>query len=255
MPIADRTGRIDVNVARAICRRHKLEHLVPAWIEASAEEQALWLYRTGFTAGAPRGQRAVRCQASLGNRHAYTEGLCGEFARKVRLERQKWSGGTPRPEELVAQFWGPVREELVRQAAKWLEEVSVRDPITIVELSWMENSLGAWGGPMTYACPEGYEFMLYPLAHRRNFERWFGLPPEYRASGRFVTDLLDRLWPDLLDFPFNQPVGWLRQTERARRFVARIRAALTGVASGAITACCPAAEQLSYLAEALGPIV
>ncbi|HQR52322.1 MAG TPA: hypothetical protein PLZ79_03565 [Burkholderiales bacterium] len=255
LPIPDRTGRIDVNLARAISRRHGLDHVVPVWAEASAEDLALWLYRTGFTAGAPRGQHAVRCQASLGNRHAYTEGLCGEYPRKVRLDRQKWSGGRPTPEELVAQFPGPVREESLRQAAAWLEGVSHLDPIMIMELAWMENSLGAWGGPMTYACPEGYEFMLYPLAHRRNFELWFGLPPEYRASGRFVTDFLDRLWPELLDVPFNQPVGWLQQTERARRFAARIRAALTGVASGAITACCPAAEQSSYLAEALGPIV
>jgi hypothetical protein len=227
LPIPDWNGRMDVNVASEISRRHKLNHVVPTWVEASEEERALWLYRTGFTAGEPRGQRAVRCLASLGNQQPRASGLCGEFARKVRLEREKWSRGTPSPEELVAQFWGPVTEGLVRQAAKWLDEVPVRDPITVVELSWMENSLGSWGGPITYGCPDGYEFTVYPLAHRRNFELWFGLPPEYRGSGQFVIDLLTRLWPDLLDIPFNEPVGWLRQTERAKGLVRTVRAAVT----------------------------
>lgn len=223
LPIPDSTGQVDVNVARAISRRFDLDHLVPRWAEATESDKELWLYRTGFTAGEPRGQRAVRSQASLGRGRPWASGLCGEFGRKVRLERRGWSSGTPTPEALVGQFWGVPHPRLVEQARRWLERVPVSDPITIVELSWMENSLGSWGGPLTYGCPEGYEFTVYPLGHRRNFELWLGLPPEYRASGAFATDLIGSRWPELLAFPFNAPVGWLGRRAGARRLVRRVR--------------------------------
>jgi len=226
IPIPDWTARTDVRVASQICKRYKLSHLVPAWREPTEDQKSLWLYRTGFTAGAPRGQSAVRCQASLGSEQPYTEGVCGEYCRRIKLARDKWFRGTPSPEELVGQFPGPIHKDLVRQATKWLAELPIHDAITITELSWMENRVGSWAGPLTYGVPESYKFVLYPLGHRRNFELWLGLPPEYRASGQFVTDLLLQLWPDLLDIPFNPAPGWRGQiAQRTRRLAGRLRRA------------------------------
>ena len=60
-------------------------------------------------------------------------------------------------------------------------------------------------------------FLMYPLNSRRIYEKMLSLPQDYRREERLPEDLIRLKWPELLEFPFNEPVGLLKLEFQARR--------------------------------------
>ena len=55
------------------------------------------------------------------------------------------------------------------------------------------------------------------MCHREIIERMLTLPTPYRRSGALMRDVIFREWPELLEWPFNKPVGFLHVLLAARR--------------------------------------
>jgi hypothetical protein len=93
------------------------------------------------------------------------------------------------------------------------------DTFQLLDLFFVEQELGCWGGILPYA--EGPEkgFILFPLCHREILTRMMTLPTEYKRRGYrmyerlrtgtppFMKEIIEREWPELLDWPFNTPFG------------------------------------------------
>ena len=45
------------------------------------------------------------------------------------------------------------------------------------------------------------------------------LPLSYRQSGRLARDIIEREWPELLEWPINQPIGATRLVLAARKAI------------------------------------
>jgi hypothetical protein len=62
---------------------------------------------------------------------------------------------------------------------------------------------------------------MAPLADQQLFESMLRLPWDYRFEQNLAVDLIGRLWPELLAYPFNQEFGFRRAfrtwRDRARR--------------------------------------
>jgi hypothetical protein len=52
------------------------------------------------------------------------------------------------------------------------------------------------------------------------------LPAQYRRSGRLGRDVIAREWPELLDWPINEPIGVARLLLAAKRAIHRGKVAL-----------------------------
>ena len=100
----------------------------------------------------------------------------------------------------------------------------VDNTFSLLDLLYLEQRLGCWGGPSGYGHVAG-RCRLFPLMHRAVFDAMLQLPFEYRAAQRLAHDLINSRWPELLRLPFNTPTGrrgWSeRLMSRYRRFVVR----------------------------------
>jgi hypothetical protein len=76
--------------------------------------------------------------------------------------------------------------------------------------------MGGWAGVLPYAeCDPG--FPIFPLCHRRVVELMLTLPAPYRRSGRLARDIILREWPELLEWPVNEPIGTTRLVLAAKK--------------------------------------
>lgn len=221
----------DAQIARTLARRHRLAHRQLRIESAQPDELAAWLDRTGRCVSGeiwkihPTLRRLDRERALL-------PGMAGEVARAYlwratdRAERQL------DPAELLVRCHLPANEQLLLRAQAWLAELEHLSSYTILDLLYIEQRLGCWGGPQQYG-GDGYSAcQLFPLAHREIFAAMLALPPEYRRGNQLALDICQLAWPELLLLPFNQFAGWQRYPRQlakslvlaGRRAVAALRA-------------------------------
>ena len=55
------------------------------------------------------------------------------------------------------------------------------------------------------------------------------LSHEDKQAGRYTTAVIQQGWPELLDLPFNQPMGWLAAKARMRALPGKARFHLGGL--------------------------
>ena len=77
----------------------------------------------------------------------------------------------------------------------------------ILDLTYIEQRLGCWGGPQHYGHPHSSALRLFPFCHRKIFELMLKLPYEYRQKQELTIDIIRQEWPELLSLPFNSFTG------------------------------------------------
>ena len=100
----------------------------------------------------------------------------------------------------------PAISELKKRASQWLQELPTKNSLTILDLFYLEQTLGCWAGPLHYGLVSN-GFVVSPFVHRKIFEIMLSLPPEYRRNQLLARDLISTQWPELLYFPFNEYIG------------------------------------------------
>lgn len=225
----DTAGRTDTRVAARIASDLGLEHRVAPWVAPSDTDVKRWLTLTGASTGEYRGRRAAPSFAGLGKRGLCLKGLGVEVARG-----RKWQAGdhqaTPlTPASLFAGLQLPDHPSLLRLGADWLAEAPELGSLDLIDLFYLENRHGVWGGPLTFGYPETFEAVLYPFAHREVFELVFSLPIEYRRADRLRADLIAARWPELTAYPVNRTPLRYAAWGRASRVVQMPRGAVRRV--------------------------
>jgi len=99
---------------------------------------------------------------------------------------------------------------------------------TVIGLGYIGQRLCCWAAPGHYGNRTSL-FELSPFSSRWLFRRMLELPLPWRTAEGLPTAVFRRLWPELLDLPFNQFTGLSRVGDgirRGRRWAARsLRAA------------------------------
>ena len=184
------------------------------------------LYRTGCVAASdPRCQQAVNTMSTMDATMPYIAGTGGE------IDRTPVSFDIPNGLErftirsLLELRGYPVWPEIVERGARWLEDLPVENPLSVLDFHDLEMRFGGWGGYLPYGYPDAARFFFYPFADRRLIEALVTLPPSYRRVDGFTHDVISSRWPELLSFPFNDATaglyGWYRGARRLAKHVLR----------------------------------
>ena len=218
--LPDATARVDLKVAKILTKRYGLRHKVYRFREATGEDKAEWLYRTGCAVGEPRGMSLVTTNKQMTHRF-YLPGLGSEVGRAFYWKISDRADTRLSAEELVARLHHPILPRLVEHAASWLDAAPAKNTFEILDLLYIEQRLGCWAGVTDLGRAEG-PLRLPPFYNRRIFALLLGLPPDYRVNQKLATDLIrGSAWPELLDIaPFNPKAKDIRS--RLRPFLRKM---------------------------------
>lgn len=220
----------DTHIARALARCFKLDHAILPIEQASPRQLAVWLARTGDCVSGDVATIHPTLR-HLDPHRALLPGMAGEVGRAFYW--RKGDNATTRlsPQEIVARCHLPSHARLAAKAAEWLSGLTGHDVFTVLDLLYVEQRLGCWGGPQQYGGDDRSACQLFPLAHREIFEAILSLPADYRGEERLALDICQLAWPELLDLPFNEFSGLQRYPRRiakslfltARRAISTLR--------------------------------
>ena len=169
---------------------------------------------------------------------AYLMGLVAELGRgfywPLLDDRQRRGGqGTIDEDVLLAGLRAPRVDSFMESLRTWRDNLPCRDPRLILDFFYLEQRLGCWAGGLRPAYAGYSLFELWPLNHRRIVELILTLPESYKKEAQLNVDVIERNWPELLSFGFNEGNALFELLEipfRAgafgRRAARRIRRAL-----------------------------
>ena len=205
--LPDRSGRLDVHVAKRLAKRLGLHHRVLPFVASSESDADKWLYRTSVSVGEKRGFQAMRTLMQLDPGRAYLPGLVAELARGYY-----WGLAHDLPERdrdclakvLLKTMIAPVDQYTMARMMHWLSDLAHLDRWTLLDLFYLEQRLGCWGGVICYAYADMVRFELWPLNSRRLVALMLSLPSEYKAAARLTDDVIRSRWPELADIPYNK---------------------------------------------------
>jgi hypothetical protein len=223
--IPDPKAELDCDIAERIARRHRLNHEIYEWIEASEEDIQEWLYRTGSCAVAGRTMRGVRCGRHPSAQVISINGVMGELGRPYYWRSSDREDARLSARDLVERINLPASDLVVRECEKWLAGIPCDNAFTILDFLYLEQQLGCWGGPQLYGHVQDL-VIIWPFNHRDIVDAMVHLPVEYRRRRRLVPDLVRSRWPELNRHPINRYPGlrgFLPRVARKLRQVVRRR--------------------------------
>ena len=206
-------AKIDCQIAPKIARRLDLDYVMVPFERATQKDLDAWLYRTGNCVSGFWGY--VRTYGRLEPSRPVLIGSAGEIGRSFHWRQGDSETSPVDGEDLLNRRRLPITSEIRSRADRWLEELPVRNTLTIWGLLYIEQMLGCWSGPLGYGLVSSL-FYLSPYSSRRILELMLSLPAEYRRNMMLEEDLIGREWPELLDFPFNWPMGLRRYAYAAK---------------------------------------
>lgn len=225
--LPDDTAQTDCEIAQELAYRHGLKHKLYSAEPASRTEYDLWLYRTGLSAQAYRGWRALRAFSKLDSDRVYLPAFAAELSRgffwhDADREDTMISGSEllKRINPLITQN-SIAYKKLLDAVNRWLSGAPSAHAFQILDFAYIENQLGTWTGVMPYSQVDAGAFTVFPLCHRRTVELMMSLPAQYRKESRFARDIISRKWPELLNLPFNKPVVTVARADRMRIWARR----------------------------------
>ena len=215
-------GILDSAIGSEIAQRFDLKHQVLHAQQATKQQQEQWLYRTGHcSAGQVLTYSATNYR--LNPRYPLLIGKPGKFGESPFYKR---FGATPDTklsgEKIVRFLHMPKTQEIVDRADAWLRELSDYDVLTVFDLLQLEQRHGCWGAPQRYG-NNWNAFQLYPLSHRRIFDSVLSLPHSYRTKARLRADIIKLQWPELLEFPINNYMGFRGLIKTTRKTIGKLK--------------------------------
>ena len=164
-------------------------------------------------------------------------GMAGETARGFFYRnRPSPPAGELTPEVLVQRVRAPVTPAVLAAAETWLAGLprGVRaSAASVLDLAYVEQRLGCWESPARYLYP-GRPRVASPMSAAFNIETMLRLPEAYRAAGLLQEDMVRYGWPELLQVPFNAPMGVLTLAGRVAVAARRARSRLGRLRPGLI---------------------
>lgn len=236
VPIRGDIARVDVDVARRIAKRFGLRHFVPAYRESSKEDLDDYMARIGYSTGELRGWQSTSMFRQADPSYAQLDGALGALDRGQYYKPGDTESSAVSPERLMRDCCqGPCTERTLPPLRRWLESAPKMNTFQLLDLFFVEQEMGAWAGILPYAEGGDPGFLLYPMCHREVVTRMMTLPTEYRRNGYlqyerprrgtppFMKEIISKEWPELLEWPFNTPVGTMKILLDAKSLYIKLR--------------------------------
>jgi hypothetical protein len=195
----------DTVTARRIVRDFGLRHIeLPR--KSATEEQRQRFIRRGAHCNADTNSTFHPSVWPVADTHVFMGGLGGEVGRAFF-----WRSGD-RPDtkitadQLLGRFGLPATPEISERLQHWLDTLPPMDTYGMLDQAYLEHRNGPW-----YAvqfCADPTLNRQAPIFTMRGVELMLSLPPDWKRSSRLGHEIILRLWPELLKYPFNTLGPW-----------------------------------------------
>lgn len=204
----DEVSWLDCSAAARIARDLGLRYMRLPRRRAGQDDLEQWLVRTGRNLGEPRSWGACTTFRQRQRGSADLVGIVGEVARNYYWSPDDTERTFVGPDRLLSNFRArqhPLSRSVINA---WFDSLPCRDPFLTLDLFYIEQRLGCWAGLIPYGLAQGGCFLIFPLCHRDIIEAMLSLPPvTVRGTDLLARRIMEREWPELLEYPFNEPRG------------------------------------------------
>jgi hypothetical protein len=204
-----KVSSLDLRLASRLASRFGLRHRVLEVRQIPAETAEDYVRRIGYAGGPGKAAKFFdppSRQLDLGR--AWMTGHGGGLCSAKYLRRMP---GEERPDgrRLLRLLRLPELLGFVEAMERWSAGLPVGPRELRLDLAMLEHQGGGWASPHLYGTAP-FRAKLLPIAHREAIDAILRVPAAHRASGRFDEELFRQAWPELLELPFNEPIGLQR---------------------------------------------
>lgn len=205
---------VDEYIAALLAKRFNLNWSRIPIKHASDEQRNQWLHEVGHCLGG----QILDIHQTLGSLqpdYAILPGLGSELHKahyyKLGDELKNITSAI-----LLRRMNLPPHPTLLDAGDRWLKGVGLTDVSQLLGVAYIEQRLACWGMPQTYG-QLAFVNHFFPSVHRSTFTHMLALPAKYKKSRRLTRDMMQVVWPELLDLPFNEYIGLRNWFEKARK--------------------------------------
>ncbi len=197
---------VDSAIGWQLAKGLKLNHVTLGVKLATQEELDDWQIRTGHCVSGEI-WRIHPTSRKIDAHRAFLPGCAGEVGRAYywRDGDEKLPGFTA--PEILKRTKLPQFSRILSETELWLDEISGLEWNTILDLTYIEQRLGCWAGPLQYGQDGMHKARLFPFNDRSIFRAILNSPVEPRRKQLLAEEVLACEWPELLELPFNKLTG------------------------------------------------
>ena len=201
---ADRHATDSV-MAQRIAQGQGLHHRAIPRVLATADQRARFIRRGGHCVGDSNALYHPSVWPLAAN-HIFVGGLGGEVGRAFLWKKTDTPDTPLTGAGLMNRFGLPEQAGIAARLDTWLHGLSGQNSLRKLDLAYLEQRMAPWYAAQ-FCCDPTLP-RLAPLITRRGIELILGLPDDWKRAEKFGPALLSRIWPELLDYPFNTLGPW-----------------------------------------------
>ncbi len=209
---------VDSEIGRQLARKLKLNHVTLSVKLARKEELDDWQIRTGYCVSGEI-WRIHPTSRKIDPHRAFLPGCAGEVGRAYYWRDGDENQNCLTARDVLARTKLPASGKILDQTEAWLDEIKEFDWNVILDLTYIEQRLGCWAGPLQYGQDGMHQARLFPFNDRAIFKAILNSPVEPRRRQMLAEDILESEWPELLDLPFNKLTGTAGLLQAGRNVV------------------------------------
>lgn len=195
----------DTVIARRIARDFGIRHLELPRREATQAQYQQFVRRGGHC-NADSNAHFHTSVWPIAESHIFIGGIGGEVGRGF-FWRPADRSDTPVTAYSLASRLGLVQTpELTGALDHWIAGLPPVDTFGVLDLAYLENRMGPWYA--VQLCCDPTLLRIAPLFTFRGCELMLSLPPDWKRDSRLGREIIRKLWPELLRYPFNSLGAW-----------------------------------------------
>lgn len=191
---------VDSVVSRKIASSLNLSHIKLPRIAAQADERERFIRRGGHCNGDSNSvfHPSVR---PIADTHVFVGGAGGEVARPPILRSSDNAASKISATVLLGRLGLPNLPQLVEAIENRVASMHNFNALEILDLTYLEDRYAPWYSSQFTCDPTLQRFS--PFLTSRSVDLMMRLPQQWKKEGLLSKRIIDRLWPELMDFPLN----------------------------------------------------
>lgn len=219
-----RCNATDAQIARILAKRFGIRHRFLKRVPTTKADIEGWLDRSGWVTAGARSRNHLMGDLAAGGR-VIANGAAGEVSRAFYWNDDDLAEIPLTPEEVVTRVKAPLTAVVLEAAETWLSGLRGHDRFHVLDLLYLEHRVGGWASPGNLGSPRTAPTIFF-LSRRNAIDAMLAAAPDVKRSGTFPVEVIRQAWPELLDLPFNTPVGLEAAIAPLRSFLRRTRKAI-----------------------------
>lgn len=191
--------------ARKIASLHNLNFEELQLVHSNNTQKEKYLRRGGHCTG---GGNAIAHPSvwPLAQDYVLLGGAGGEVGRAFFWRPSDTASMALNASDIAARMGLPLTRELQTRLEKWLANIPTKNALWILDLAYIEQRMGPWGGVQFYCDPT--LIRISPLVNRQAISLLMQFPENWKRNHRVLEEIVNVFAPDLAKLPYND-LGFL----------------------------------------------